>query len=143
MHITLVNAKDRYEYVGRGVLAVSFQDIVSEELLFVQCGCPEMLANQMLSFALYAGGWGGGRRGAAHLKKFSHPASHFKEQSPFRCVGAQKSIQSHPLWIIWYEPALSDICLQSLFLKNEFWFDTISCLKRKGVSGNPELVSSL
>lgn len=58
MHITLVNAEDRYECVWRGVLATSFQDIVSEEkeLLFLRHGRPEMLANQMLSFAFYAGG---------------------------------------------------------------------------------------
>lgn len=55
MHITLVNAKDRYECVWRGVLATSFQDIVSEEELLFRHGCPEMLANQMLSFSFYAG----------------------------------------------------------------------------------------
>lgn len=96
MHITLVNAKDRYECVWRGVLATSFQDIVSEEeLLFIQHGCPEMLANQMLSFSFYAGWEEEG--GLRTLTKFSHPASCFKEQSPFRFAGAQKGIQSYPL----------------------------------------------
>lgn len=96
MHITLVNAKDRYERVWRGVLATSFQDIVSEEkeLLFLRHGRPEMLANQMLSFAFYAGGKE--KEGLHTLKKFSHPPSRFKEQSPFRFAGAQNGIQSHP-----------------------------------------------
>lgn len=61
----------------------------------------------------------GGRRRAAHLKKLSRPASRFKEQSRLRFTGAQKGIQSHPLWIIWYEPVLSVIYLsaQSIFKK--------------------------
>lgn len=97
MRVTLVTARDRYECVWRDVLAASFQDIFSEEeeeLLFIRCGCPEMLANPVLSFAFHAAGGRGG--GAAHLK-FSHPAPRFKEQSPSRFAGAQKGIQSHPL----------------------------------------------
>lgn len=35
MHIILVNAKDHYECVWRGVLATSFQNIVSEEREFL------------------------------------------------------------------------------------------------------------
>lgn len=87
-------------------------------------------SNAFIFFLCRVGGGGGPRT----LTKCSHPASCFKEQSPFRFAGAQKGIQSYPLWIVWYEPVLSVRYLseKSVFKKLVLVWHYLLSKKREG-----------
>lgn len=143
MHINLVNAKDRYECGLRGVLASSFQDVVPEEkeLLF----CTAWLSTNACKSNAFICCWcreGEGR--GLHILKNPLTRYFALKKSLFRFAGMQKGSQSHPLWIISYEPVLLVRYLPAKSIFTEFvllW--CYPCLSREWVSGNPKFVSSL